>query len=147
MESRRNAAMTMGASSRTDTSLPSAKQMRVDPTDTCRTWVTASTLIYVDASSALRWSTTHFATPVSLAMGEQSPDTRMTRNHWFAGEDGRLGDACHSVVRASIRAPRMYAVEQTGLWGRRRLAPNECLSSRHRHCVHISAIRSGVRVR
>ena len=62
MESRRKAAITMGASSRTETSVPSVKEMRVEPVATWRTWVTSSTLMYVDASSESRWSTTHFAT-------------------------------------------------------------------------------------
>ena len=62
MESRRKAAMTMGASSRTATSVPSVKKIFVAPADICRTCVTESTLTYVDASSALRCSTTHFAT-------------------------------------------------------------------------------------
>src|ERR1700676_591934 len=67
MESRRKAAITMDASSRTETSVPSLKEMRVEPTETCRAWVTASTLMYVEASSAFKWSTTHFATSGSLA--------------------------------------------------------------------------------
>jgi len=56
----------MDASSRTETSVPSLKEMRVEPTETCLTWVTASTLMYVEASSAFKWSTTHFATSGSL---------------------------------------------------------------------------------
>src|ERR1035438_4530483 len=91
MESRRNAAMTTGASSRTDTSVPSPKKTRVEPTETWRTWVTASTLMYVDASSALKWSTTHFATLCSLPMHIRTPryadvqlvvqDSRRRRTH------------------------------------------------------------------
>ena len=52
----------MGASSRTDRSVPFVKEIRVEPVETWRTWVTSSTLMYVDASSESRWSTTHFAT-------------------------------------------------------------------------------------
>jgi hypothetical protein len=70
----------MGASSRTETSVPSEKEMRVEPTETWRTWFTASTLMYVDASSVSKWSTTHFATSRSLTTPcgapEHAPDTK-----------------------------------------------------------------------
>jgi hypothetical protein len=62
MESRRKAAITIGASSRTDTSLPSVKKILVEPVATWRTWVTSSTLMYVEASPSLKWRTTHLAT-------------------------------------------------------------------------------------
>ena len=71
----------MGASSRTETSVPSLKEMRVEPAETCRTCVTASPLMYVEASSALKWSTTHFATSAVYQPTPTRPDTRVTRKH------------------------------------------------------------------
>ena len=124
MESRRKAAMTIGASSRTETSVPSEKEMRVDPEATCRTWVTASTLMYVEeliGAQVQHDPFRHVSQSINrLRTARHAKDTKR-RVLMQIGQDRRLGDACDSVERASMTAPSKYAVEQTQDQGYSRL--------------------------